>query len=58
VRWGIVSSSELGDDWSAEAHLAYPLAVTCPACQAPTVDGRREVTWVHSSRKDLAEGWT
>lgn len=68
MRWGVVSSSELGDDWSAEAHLppTSPLAVECPACQAPpghrctapTVSGRAYVEWFHSARKDLSEGWT
>ena len=45
--------------------IADPRAFVCPACNAragqpctaPTVAGRREVAWVHSSRKDLAEGW-
>lgn len=96
MRWGVVSSSELGDNWSAEAHLDVeghvgagsgagdlggdvlagpvapdavvrrPIDVECPACfaqpghrcSAPTVSGRALVEWVHSARKDLAEGWT
>lgn len=69
MRWGIVSSSELGDDWSAEAHLppAPPTdSVVCPACHAgvgspctaPTVAGRATVHWFHNARRDLAEGWT
>jgi hypothetical protein len=43
-----------------------PLAWRCPACEAPpnepctapTVSGRARVSWFHSSRKDLADGWT
>lgn len=43
-----------------------PRQITCPACNAqpghpctaPTTNGRREVTWVHSSRTDEAEDWT
>jgi hypothetical protein len=43
----------------------YPIDHVCPACHAqpgkpcsaPTVEGRRAVSWVHNARRDLAEGW-
>lgn len=40
--------------------------VRCPTCQAPpgspctqpTDASRRDVAWVHSARRALADGWT
>lgn len=42
-----------------------PRTVACPACNAqpsqpctaPTVEGRRPVSWVHMARQDRAEDW-
>jgi hypothetical protein len=45
--------------------VKQPTDVPCTACSArpgqpctvPTDTGRRDVTWVHHARSDLAEGW-
>jgi len=51
--------------WPGHGRGVHPTGVACPACSAPpgrpctvpTDAGRRDVTWVHHARQDLAEGW-
>lgn len=61
---GAVSTDEPWDVPLSEADRVD--TVRCPTCQAPpgspctqpTDSSRRDVTWVHSARRALANGWT